>query len=81
MKPHNLLIGVVLFVLCVAGVDSYRQAQAQDYKAKLDWAKSVCDESRQDPTTASYQKCGEAQDATHTEYLCNNVGGCWLEVK
>ena len=30
----------------------------------------------------SEEDCGNAQDRTHTEFLCNNTGKyCWLEVK
>ncbi len=30
---------------------------------------------------ASEKACGDAQDATSTEFLCNREGYCWLEVK
>ena len=52
------------------------------YRAKLDYAKYICDYSHNVPTGDTETECGRLQAETHTEYLCNQTNtACWLEVK
>lgn len=54
-------------------------------RAKVAMVYQVCNESRISPTIDE-RGCGDLQDQTHTEFLCdaNNVlvsNHCWVEVK
>lgn len=48
----------------------------------LDYAKATCDKAHREISGASEQACGEALDASNSEYLCNEGGSsCWIESK
>jgi hypothetical protein len=48
----------------------------------LQQVKEVCDKAHAEISAASEQACGDAQDATGSEYLCDSFGptaNCWVE--
>lgn len=42
---------------------------------------TICADARGMIDGASEQACDDAQDRTHTNYLCNPSGNCWVEVQ
>lgn len=58
------------------------QVGKQQQIAQQHTAYSVCLTAHTQVSGASEQACGRAQDATHTEFLCDKTNAyCWLEVK
>jgi hypothetical protein len=48
------------------------------------YVQAICDQSHNARDGNLEQRCGEAQDKTHTEYLCaerSPTSRCWVEVK
>lgn len=46
--------------------------------------KSICDKAHREVNGTSEEACGNAQDITGTEYICENNtpdADCWVEVK
>lgn len=55
--------------------------QQTDRTAMRD-ALTTCQVAHENIDGASEQACGDAQDRTGTEFVCNQTGeACWLEVK
>lgn len=58
------------------------QVGKQRQIAQQHQAYTICLEAHSELDGASEAACGSAQDATHTEFLCDKTGAyCWLEVK
>lgn len=76
----------IVFTL-VAGVIAGNELVTSQYdqsQAKLSYVQTVCDYSRTVVSTSEEQKCGDAQETTHTEYLCDSLTAnahCWVEQK
>lgn len=79
MKTFQLsLIAVLLVVFGSIMLQIGKQEQIK----QVHQAYSVCLAAHAEVSGKSEAACGNAQDATHTEFLCNQTGQyCWLEVK
>lgn len=74
-------LGVAFTVLlAVVIVWQYTQVVHTATQAKQQYVYDVCTNARQH--LATFQACGQAQDDTQTEYLCNhNLTSCRVESK
>lgn len=83
MKTLQLsIVAVLLFVFGFTMLQVGKQSQL----AAMRHAYSVCQTANSEINSASEKACGEAQDATHTEFVCGQVIvpralHCWVEVK
>ncbi|MES1987278.1 MAG: hypothetical protein V4440_04470 [Pseudomonadota bacterium] len=68
------LLVVYGFIMLQVGKQRQIAQQHQTY--------NICIKAHFETSGASEQACGNAQDRTHTEFICNQDGTyCWLEVK
>ena len=73
---------IITLVLGVVIINQYRDATQQLGTSKHEYVQTVCDIAHDEYSGESEQKCGDAQDQTNTEYLCNHSGTtCWVEDK
>lgn len=82
----NVPLYLLTALLAVVVVGQYREATTDAHNSKIAYVYTVCNNSRQELDSEAEQACGDAQDATNTEFLCeaNNMlptTHCWLEVK
>lgn len=78
MKYQYLLIVVLLAVFGFEMIQIGEQQQIRHQQQAL----AICQTAHNEINGASEQACGNAQDATHTEFLCDSTGKyCWLEIK
>lgn len=79
MKTSQLsIIAVLLIVFGWIMLQAGKQSQL----AAMHQAYSTCWTAHNEISGQSEQTCGRVQDATHTEFLCNQTNtACWLEVK
>lgn len=88
MNIHNynksiielVISAVFLFVFGVIMVQAGKQAQLAHMRETY----SICMKAHGESSGASEEACGNAQDATHTEFICSSAASnanCWLEVK
>lgn len=71
----TLLVTLVIVVIVASFQwDFFRDKQA-------DTVETVCNYSRTVNTKESKKLCGDVQEQTGTEYLCNTDGKCWVEQK
>lgn len=71
-----------LAVLAFVVVGQYNASRHELAASKVEYVQTVCDIAHDEISGASEQACGDAQDQTGTEYLCNHINtSCWVEVK
>lgn len=75
---QTAIIGLLLvafgFIMIQVGKQQQISQQQQAYQ--------ICLKAHSEISGASENACGQAQDRTHTEFLCNQTGHyCWLEIK
>lgn len=83
--PLTPLIALTLAVALVV-TGQYAEARKDERAAKRDYVYQLCNDARQELSGASEEACGQAQDSTNTEFLCeaNNMSPstyCWVEWK
>lgn len=84
MKIINIApyAGLVLLVWLVIG--QYHLAQRNAQAVAVLGVQQICDAAHREFDGTSERACGDAQDRTHTEYLCSSLtpaARCWVEVK
>ena len=78
----NKILYLVIAVLAVVVVYQYNGAQHELRIAKIEYVQHLCDRAHTEISGASEVECGNAQDRTNTEYLCDKTGTtCWVEEK
>lgn len=79
MKQYQLIaITILLAVFGFIMLQVGKQVQV----ANMHEAYSLCLTAHAEVSGASETACGNAQDKTHTEFLCDKTNSyCWLEVK
>lgn len=86
MKDHLINLGLTasLALLIWVVIAQHHQAQTNAAAAqRVEYVQTTCDKAHREYSGASEAACGEAQDATNTEYLCTAEpnASCWVEVK
>lgn len=79
----NKNITIVLTALMLIAFAYFnQQIGKQQMLSQQREAYAMCVTAHSEDSGASEEACGNAQDLTSTEFVCNNVGRyCWLEVK
>lgn len=73
------LITALLAVVILRGFDD---AHKQLAASQVEYVQTICDQAHNEINGASERACGDAQDKTNTEYLCNSINtSCWVEAK
>lgn len=82
MRSNQIsILALVTVMLCVFGFECIQIGKQQQI-AKYHNAYSVCLAAHAEVSGKSETACANAQDATHTEFLCNQTNAyCWLEIK
>lgn len=83
MKVDTFLLFLTgIIILAILSTSQLIYANDNTYRTQISYTKQVCDKSHNEISGSTEQLCGELQDKTNTEYLCNQTGNyCWLEVK
>jgi hypothetical protein len=84
MKKNMLVSSfyLLVIVLAVIVIGQYRDSQKLLGANKIKYVQTICDKAHNEVSGQSEQACGDAQDRTNTEYLCNQTGtSCWVEEK
>lgn len=79
----SLHLAVITLLLLAFGFIMI-QVGKQQQLADMRHAYSICMTSHAQLNGKLEDACGQAQDATHTEFICANYtpdANCWLEVK
>jgi hypothetical protein len=81
MNNKSLGLVLVAILLCVFGFEMIQIGKQQQI-AQQHQAYNVCLAAHEEISGNSETACANAQDATHTEFLCDKTNTyCWLEVK
>lgn len=70
------VVAILLFALSMIMLQAGKQQQL----AQMRQTYSICWAAHNEINGQSEQACGNAQDLTHTEFVCT-TSNCWLEVK
>ena len=73
-------IALIALLLVIFGLEM-RQGGKAEQLADMRHTYAICMKAHGETNGKSEEDCGNAQDRTHTEFLCNQAGYCWLEVK
>lgn len=84
MNLSNVLKYLCLGVISIAIIGQYNGARAESNAYQRDYVYTVCNEARITLDSAKRVQCGQAQDKTHTEFLCSSDDmspstHCWVE--
>lgn len=74
----NPALWLVVVVLAVIAVSSYRQARAEDITSRYSYVNTTCLAAQ---ASGDFSSCYTAEKSANAEYLCNSGGDCWVEVK
>jgi hypothetical protein len=73
---------ITVLVVCFIGIGTMLQVRTDNNNRA--YVQAICDWSHTHQDGGLEERCGQAQDKTHTEYLCatrsSNLN-CWVEVK
>lgn len=79
-NDETVFVAAVILVLFVAfGISALLGKQESDKNREV--VKAVCDYSRGVKDGKAEKLCGDVQDKTNTEYLCDTKGQCKVESK
>ncbi len=83
---NKIALGMIVFTIGVVFLDGHYNEAAILQFSKHNGVYSVCNAARQQHDAASELRCGELQDMTNTEFLCeanNNLPStrCWVEIR
>jgi hypothetical protein len=86
MTRVHAVVALALLILGVVVLNQYHDARVELATAKHEYVYQMCNDSRQEVSGTSEQACGDAQDRTHTEFLCAERNAlpsnhCWVEDK
>jgi hypothetical protein len=92
MNKILIVVGAILVVMLLAHGQNTQGSYPHKYISAegiananvLQAVKNICDAAHVEASDESEQACGDAQDATGTEYLCSGPtanADCWVEVK
>lgn len=71
----------MLTLLSWSVVGGFISAEGERTANAAEYVQTTCDAMLRDFNDTSKQACGDAQTKANAEYLCNNSGSCWVEVK
>lgn len=74
----NPFLWLIVVVVAVIAVSSYRQAQAEDIASRQSYVNTTCLAAQ---ASSDFSSCYAAESSANAEYLCNSGGNCWVEVK
>lgn len=78
MDGNNKILAVIAgFMFCIGCLCGYNEGES----ARLNDQRDTYKECLVAKETGNFEKCNKMQEKTSTEFLCNEAGKCWLEVK
>lgn len=77
---YKLALITIAAVLSMVVVGQYTEAAAELSTAKKQYVQTICENAYQKIDGKTENDCGNAQDKTNTEFLCN-YQTCWVEEK
>lgn len=78
-KVTGITICVVVFFIGLMLSDYYKHTESSSVRAvQVQMVQQVCDIAHGEVSGYSEEACGNVQDQTNTEYICNSTS-CWVE--
>lgn len=74
-----IITGVAITMMLVQLIDTTKAKAVQQYKDQLTQTRSICLDSSKVYSGRLERMCGQMQDITETEFICDVMGRCWLE--
>lgn len=85
-KLDAVFYSLIALMLTSMAVGQLFTAHTEASTSKHDYVYAICNQARTQLSGASEQQCGEAQDRTSTEFMCEHNNSltsthCWVESK
>lgn len=80
----NAIKWLCLAIISIAVIGQYGAARQENRSAQFEYVYNVCNHARTELDGESRAQCGEAQDSTHSEFMCDRDDmlpstHCWVE--